>query len=340
MFTGLSRARLDPPSLTTVTARKARLVAAFCSALALALAVSPSAALATGTLDQQQTQADIQGGPESISGPSAGNRSQAQTFTARLSGTLVQVDLFLVNATANDPSSLTVEIRSVVSGAPGPSVLASASVSVASVPFQPAFVAFAFASPPTVVAGTQYAIVAYATSDTYGWYRAGGDVYTGGSAFGSPASPPSTWSAAAFDFAFKTYVDRSPVCSAVSATPGVLKADERMQPVTLAGATDPNGDPLTYTINAVTQDEPTSGGWKQDTKTPDAVGVSANAVSLRGERNPSLNGRVYRIAFTVSDGSQSCSGVAKVSVEAKKGITAVDDGNQASWNSFTGALVP
>ena len=132
-----------------------------------------------------------------------------------------------------------------------------------------------------------------------------------------------------------------PDCSAVTASPSVLKADAKLQQVTLSGATDPEGGAVTYLITGVTQDEPTTGGFRGDLKAPDANGLSANKVSLRGERNPSLNGRVYRIAYTVTDEAAfTCSGIATVGVAAKKGVAAVDDGEQASWNSFTGALMP
>ena len=110
----------------------------------------------------------------------------------------------------------------------------------------------------------------------------------------------------------------------------------------LSGATDPDAFPLSYSITGVTQDEPVSGGFRNDVYAPDAGGLSGNRVSLRGESNPRGNGRVYRIAYSVSQegASSRCSGVAKVSVPVRRGVAAVDDGGQASWNSFTGALVP
>ena len=134
--------------------------------------------------------------------------------------------------------------------------------------------------------------------------------------------------------------DGRPDCSGVVATPQVLKADGKLHRISLTGASDADGDALTYSITAVTQDEPTSGGFRNDLNTPDASGLSGNSVSLRGERNPSLNGRVYRIHYTVtaSDGLQ-CTGVATVGVPARKNVVPVDDGAQASWNSYTGALV-
>ena len=134
--------------------------------------------------------------------------------------------------------------------------------------------------------------------------------------------------------------DGRPDCSDVVATPKVLKADGKLHEVALTGASDADGDALIYSITAVSQDEPTSGGFRNDLNTPDAIGVSGNTVSLRGERNPSLNGRVYRIHYTVTagDGLQ-CTGFATVGVPTRKNVVPVDDGAQASWNSYTGALV-
>lgn len=131
-----------------------------------------------------------------------------------------------------------------------------------------------------------------------------------------------------------------PDCTGVTASPSVLKADGKLQQVSLAGATDVDNEALTYSISRATQDEPTTGGFRNDLKTPDAGGISTNTVSVRGERNPSLNGRVYRIHYTVTDASGfECSSFATVGVPARKGIAPVDDGTQASWNSFTGALI-
>ncbi len=132
-----------------------------------------------------------------------------------------------------------------------------------------------------------------------------------------------------------------PDCSTVVVSPDSLKSDSKLQQVALSGATVANDDTMSYAITSVTQDEPTTGGWRQDLKTPDANGVNAERVSLRGERNPSLNGRVYRIAYTVSaDHGGDCSGVETVGVPVRKGAAAVDDGDRSSWNSFTGVLVP
>ena len=145
--------------------------------------------------------------------------------------------------------------------------------------------------------------------------------------------------------------NQPPDCSAVSATPGTLgQMRDKMALVTLSGATDPDGDTLSYHIDGVTQDEYVTGVG--DDTSPDAAltsaGADSNQVLLRSEANPRFNGRVYRIAYTVSDGQgASCyatagpngATTAKVSVPRKKGTSAIDDGNATSWDSFTGAPV-
>jgi hypothetical protein len=147
--------------------------------------------------------------------------------------------------------------------------------------------------------------------------------------------------------------NRPPSCSGVTATPDsiFLRMRDQMALITLSGATDPDGDTLGYHIDGVTQDEYVTGVG--DDTFPDAAltsaGASSNQVLVRSEANSHFNGRVYRIAYTVSDGKGgSCSGTAgpsgnttaKVGVQRKKGRPAIDDGNAMSWNSFTGAPVP
>jgi hypothetical protein len=145
--------------------------------------------------------------------------------------------------------------------------------------------------------------------------------------------------------------NRSPDCSSVSATPSTLgQMRDKLALVRLSGATDLDGDTLSYHIDGVTQDEYVT-GLGDDTSTDaalSAAGADSNQVLLRSEANPRFNGRVYRIAYTVSDGQGgSCSGTAgpsgtttaKVSVPRRKGTPAVDDGDVSSWNSFTGAAV-
>jgi alpha-tubulin suppressor-like RCC1 family protein len=146
--------------------------------------------------------------------------------------------------------------------------------------------------------------------------------------------------------------NQEPNCSAVTATPNSIwpATRDQMALITLSGATDADGDTLGYHIDAVTQDEYVTGVG--DDTFPDAAlrfgGASSNQVLVRSEANPQFNGRVYRIAYTVSDGQGgTCSGIAgpsgtttaKVSVPRKKGTPAIDNGDATSWNSFTGAPV-
>ena len=82
----------------------------------------------------------------------------------------------------------------------------------------------------------------------------------------------------------------------------------------LTGGSDADGDPLTYTIDGVTQDEPVNETSKKTHKFDAKPGESPGEVFLRGERLGNKDGRVYRIAYKLSDGTDSCTGVAKVTV--------------------------
>ena len=105
--------------------------------------------------------------------------------------------------------------------------------------------------------------------------------------------------------------------------------------VKLSGASDANGDPLAYAITAVRQDEKVKGIGGSVDKAPDAKRVSGKPaeIRLKAERDPKGNGRVYRIAYRVSDGrGGTCVGVEKVGVPVKAGKRAVESAK--SYNSF------
>ena len=191
--------------------RRTFLVAVAAAALFLTVAAPASA----GTLDQQQTTADASPGLFG-SGPP---QSRAQTFTAGITGKLDQVDLFLNKIGTTPP--VTVEIRTTTSSAPDSAptstVLATATVPDSAIGTTNSFVQVTFAAPPSVVAGTLYAIVAYSPGDlgmVTGWLeRNGGNPYASGTAFGSsdPLPPGGNWNQeAANDQAFKTYVVPTP----------------------------------------------------------------------------------------------------------------------------------
>ena len=163
-----------------------------------------TAAASAGTLDQQQADASDPSGYVVYS-----SASLAQSFTAGISGGLDQVDLYLHKN--GSPSDLSVQIRN--QGAdPGNTVLASASVPAFEVPTSIGeFVPVRFASPPAVVAGSKYAIVAYASgsgADEFDWQGSTAtNPYPAGAGFFSSTSPPSgAWGPISDDLAFKTYV--------------------------------------------------------------------------------------------------------------------------------------
>lgn len=135
-------------------------------------------------------------------------------------------------------------------------------------------------------------------------------------------------------------VNRPPDCSAVVASPSIVEATSRNRfaTVTLSGASDPDGDALRFRIDSVRQDEPVAGPGLGDNTSPDARLTQAgrDQVQVRAERNPHGDGRVYRIGFTVADGSDSCSGSATVRVPRKKRQPAIDSAPPA-FDSFTGA---
>jgi len=143
----------------------------------------------------------------------------AQTFTAGLSGPLRKVELYLskLNIVVGDPPPplpITVEIRTVdgVTGNPTTTVLATATIPASAIPTaqEPGWVPAVFGLPAPVVAGTQYAIVAY-TDSAYSWHGSSGvvDAYTGGSRRISDEDSPEWRIGCGMcipDMAFRTFV--------------------------------------------------------------------------------------------------------------------------------------
>jgi hypothetical protein len=125
--------------------------------------------------------------------------------------------------------------------------------------------------------------------------------------------------------------NRPPDCSAVAASPNVLwPPNSKFTLVTLSGATDPDGDPVTLKVTGVTQDEPRN-------SEPDArLGPASNQVYLRAQRLGNADGRVYRVAYEATDGKGGkCTGVATVGVphDQSRGSVAVDSA-PPSYNSL------
>jgi Tol biopolymer transport system component len=127
--------------------------------------------------------------------------------------------------------------------------------------------------------------------------------------------------------------NRPPDCSSVAASrPLLTNANHRLVAMTIDGATDPDGDPLTVAIDSVTQDEPVESSG--DSTSPDAIDDGDGQVRIRAERDRHEDGRVYRIAFTATDGRGAlCSGTTTVSVPRKRHKAAIDSA-PPSYDSF------
>ena len=119
--------------------------------------------------------------------------------------------------------------------------------------------------------------------------------------FTDPRYEPSSASASL------TIINNPPDCSTV--VPDAVSLwppNGDMVPVTLSGASDPDGDPVSLVTTAVRQDEPVGGD-------PDAAILGPDTVELRSERNGNGDGRVYHIFFTVTDPSgATCAGEVRV----------------------------
>lgn len=127
--------------------------------------------------------------------------------------------------------------------------------------------------------------------------------------------------------------NRPPDCSEAYADLGCLwPPNHKFVDVSIMGVTDPDDDPVTITITAITSDEPTasdkgSGGAKH---APDAYGIGTDTASVRAERSGNGDGRVYVIHFTASDGrGGECEGSVIVKVPHDQSVEdcpAIDSG--------------
>lgn len=100
---------------------------------------------------------------------------------------------------------------------------------------------------------------------------------------------------------FTPSINRPPDTSKAKADPDRLwPPNHKLVPIGIVGVTDPDGDPVTITATAVTQDEPVSKKGSGNTS-PDAM-IKDGKAWVRAERSGNGNGRVYVISFTASDG--------------------------------------
>ena len=104
--------------------------------------------------------------------------------------------------------------------------------------------------------------------------------------------------------------------------------NHKMVDINILGITDPDGDPVNITIDAITQDEPVNDESDGDTP-PDGDGVSTDTAQVRAERSGGGNGRMYEISFTTSDDQGGeCEGSVQVCVphDRRKWGECIDDG--------------
>lgn len=130
-------------------------------------------------------------------------------------------------------------------------------------------------------------------------------------------------------------VNEPPDCSNATASQSTIwPPNHKMVDITVVGVTDPDGDPVTITVDSIYQDEPvdTTGDGKFS---PDGKGVGTDTAEVRAERTGSKkvpgNGRVYHIGYSATDGNGgSCPTGQEVLVgvphDQGKGSTPVDDG--------------
>jgi len=122
------------------------------------------------------------------------------------------------------------------------------------------------------------------------------------------------------------HVNAPPDCSALETSLETLwPPNHKLRLVTVTGASDPEGDALVTAVTGVTQDEPVNGLGDGNTS-PDAVlGPASNQVRLRAERSGTGDGRVYRIAVTVTDAfGLTCDATLRVAVPHDQNHPAVD----------------
>jgi hypothetical protein len=123
--------------------------------------------------------------------------------------------------------------------------------------------------------------------------------------------------------------DLPPDCSAVKADPAQLwPPNHKFVPVTLSGATDPDGDSVTIEVTQVRQDEDPRGRIDAE--------IEGGQLLLRAERHRHGDGRVYHVQFTASDGrGGTCSGETTVCVPHHHDDDDSDDGDDCDddgWN--------
>jgi hypothetical protein len=119
-----------------------------------------------------------------------------------------------------------------------------------------------------------------------------------------------------------------PDCSRAVPNRTVLwPANHRFDRIDIRGVTDPDGEAVDLTVDAIYQDEPVSGRGSGNTA-PDANGLGMATAELRAERSGGGDGRVYHVFFTARDDQgANCQGEVTVAVpHDDRGRAAADGG--------------
>ena len=133
-------------------------------------------------------------------------------------------------------------------------------------------------------------------------------------------------------FIEKCTKNNPPDCSGAHAKDPILwPPSHKLEPVEIEGVTDPDGDPISITAYAITQDEALDANGDGETCADGEI--TDGQASVRSERtgDPESpgNGRVYVISFVAVDSRGGrCSGQVSVRVPHDMGMgdTVVDDG--------------
>ncbi|SDZ19295.1 hypothetical protein SAMN05660209_04981 [Geodermatophilus africanus] len=132
-----------------------------------------------------------------------------------------------------------------------------------------------------------------------------------------------------------TVLNRAPSCAAASPTvAGLWSPNHKPVSVGITGLTDAEGDALTVVVTGIRQDEPVREPGSGRTA-PDASGIGTSTALLLAERAGGGDGRVYHVAYSVTDGhGGQCAGTVAVGVpHDQRGSAPVDQG--ALYDSTT-----
>ena len=125
--------------------------------------------------------------------------------------------------------------------------------------------------------------------------------------------------------------NQPPDCSQAAASiETIWPPNHKFVEISVIGVTDPDGDPISITIDSIFQDEPVD-TFGDGSFVPDGSGVGTDTAEVRAERSGTKkvpgDGRVYHIFYTADDGAGgSCSGDVSVGVPHDVKDTPVDGG--------------